>query len=412
MEENIKIRNNAISAYFMLFICISFLFAKNNRLLYNSFVKIHTKTAFLIHMLFLLVYIIFINFSLWSSIRILNFSLNHIIAPTLFIWLFWILLFWMYRAYRWKTLTIWEVLSYKWKNKMIINTNRVTSEKEKIPLILAYIPFLWYIVYWKNFTNKTIKDINKINLISSIIIFSLYIAWNNNLAILVILFYIIGLVFINTILIVNNENRTPDLDKIPSIWEIYILIKSYFKYLKIYFNNKNFKWIKDIHKEIETDQIKIENNIFKYLKNKNDTKLPKFLIYVPLINILFLFSLKSKFKIHIINSIIISIFTIISIILFKRISITLLVLFPIFYWTGYINRLWYKMPFIYDFYIMVEKISIYIKSIFSKIMKIKDTTEEVTMKVWENKNIQDTWKIVSKTINTEENLEKFKISEK
>ncbi len=384
LETNKKIINNAISAYFMLFICISFVFAKNNKLLYNPFVKIHAKTAFIIHLLFLLVYIIFINFALWSSIRILQFSLNHIIASVLFIWLFWFLLFWAYRAYRWKTMTMWEVLSSKWfKDKFTVNVKTVAKEEEKLTLILAYIPFIWYIIYGKNFINKTVKDISKINLITSLIIAFIFIIWRNNLAILLTLFYIIGIVFTNTILIISNENKTPDLSRIPSVSNIYVLFISYFKYLKTYFNKWNFIWIRELRKQEETRLIKLENETFKKLKEQKDIKLPKSLIYVPIINLAYLFCLKSRFRIHIINSIILTILWILLFLIFRDINISLLILFPIFYGTGYINRLWYKMPFIYDFYTILEKINNKRKNFFTKVKKIKNTKKEVTMKVWE-----------------------------
>jgi hypothetical protein len=52
LEENIedKIKNNAIIAYLFILVNITFLFNKSNRLLDNSFVKNHTKTAILIHL--------------------------------------------------------------------------------------------------------------------------------------------------------------------------------------------------------------------------------------------------------------------------------------------------------------------------------------------------------------------------
>jgi uncharacterized membrane protein len=63
-ENNIhqKSINNAISAYLMVFISVIFLFNKKNDFLNNHFVKSHTKVAFLIHLSFLINYIIFISF--------------------------------------------------------------------------------------------------------------------------------------------------------------------------------------------------------------------------------------------------------------------------------------------------------------------------------------------------------------
>jgi hypothetical protein len=64
-------KKNAQSAYFMIFISLMFLFNKHNPHLNNDFVKSHTKTAFFIHILLLIIYIVFIHYSLLSNFSIL-----------------------------------------------------------------------------------------------------------------------------------------------------------------------------------------------------------------------------------------------------------------------------------------------------------------------------------------------------
>jgi len=96
MEQNIihkKSINNAISAYLMVFISSLFLFNKKNEYVNNEFVKSHTKTAFLIHLSFLLTYIIFISFSFLKNVSILNYNLNYFLASTIFTFLFITLLY-------------------------------------------------------------------------------------------------------------------------------------------------------------------------------------------------------------------------------------------------------------------------------------------------------------------------------
>ena len=71
MEQNIiskKTINNAISAYFMIFLSWIFLFNKTNPNLNNSFVKSHTKVAILLHINFIIIYIIFIKYNFLKSI--------------------------------------------------------------------------------------------------------------------------------------------------------------------------------------------------------------------------------------------------------------------------------------------------------------------------------------------------------
>ena len=73
MEKNKKIIANAVSAYFMIFISLSFLFNKNNKYLNNDFVKSHTKTAFIIHIMFLFTYVVFVSFDFGKEFSILNY---------------------------------------------------------------------------------------------------------------------------------------------------------------------------------------------------------------------------------------------------------------------------------------------------------------------------------------------------
>ena len=64
-------KKNAQSAYFMIFISLMFLFNKRDSNINNDFVKSHTKTAFFIHLLFLIIYIVFIHYGLLSNFSIL-----------------------------------------------------------------------------------------------------------------------------------------------------------------------------------------------------------------------------------------------------------------------------------------------------------------------------------------------------
>jgi uncharacterized membrane protein len=61
-----KVIGNAISAYLLMFISGLFFFNKTNENINHPFVKAHTKTAMLIHLGFLVTYIVFISNSLFS----------------------------------------------------------------------------------------------------------------------------------------------------------------------------------------------------------------------------------------------------------------------------------------------------------------------------------------------------------
>jgi hypothetical protein len=101
---------------------------------------------------------------------------------------------------------------------------------------------------------------------------------------------------------VQNNIINVNLSKIITINKLNFIIKTALIYLKNYYKENNeFKNFNDIlnNKTIEykIEQEKEEQEL-KLLKN---TKLPKFLIYIPFINIIFFFSKKTTQKIHISN---------------------------------------------------------------------------------------------------------------
>ena len=379
--------NNAISAYLMLFISSLFLFNKKNEYVNNEFVKSHTKVALLIHLSLLLTYIIFISFSFLKNISILNYNLNFILASTIFIFLFITLLYWIYKANKQETFKIWEILKV-WKIEKIVDVNWdwIINEKDKLDLILSYIPFIWYITSWSNYKEKNISNIIKINSLITLIISLIYIAWNKNIVLLLSLFYIIFAVFSSLNIITREKIIWLNLEFIPTFTELLIIIKSFIKYLSNYFTKKEFVWIKVLknnylkkYNEEEKEKELILVKLPKY-------KLPNILIYIPFINIITLFFINSNKKIHIINWIMINIFFIIFGILdFYNIIYNysyILLLFPIFFWFWYINsRPVYRIPIIYDLF----EILLFIKNLFIKSKKtIKIKQAEVhseTMKV-------------------------------
>jgi len=396
MPENTihqKSVNNAISAYLMLFISWLFIFNKKNEYINNDFVKSHTKIAFLIHISFLINYIVFISFSFLKNIQIpfINSNLNYILASVLFTILFIMLLYGIYKSSKRETFKISEIWNI-WKTEQIldINWDWIVNEKDKLTLILSYIPFIWYIIQWEHYKEKNIKNIIKLNLYISIILSLIYISDNKNIVLLFWLFYIIFAVFSSINIIVREKIIGLNLSFIPSPTEIIIYFKAFIKYLSNYFRKKEFINLSKISK------IYLENSKSEEIKNQEllkklpSTKLNNLLIYVPFINLISIFFRKSNKKIHIINWVMITIFFILFIILdyYNYISNSsyILLIFPIFFWYWYINsRPAYKIPIIYDLFEIINSI----KNIFTKTKKtIKEKQAEVhseTIKVWENK---------------------------
>ena len=204
--ENKIIKNNAISAYLMFIVSWLFLFQKKDPNLNNDFVKKHTKSAFLLHLLILISFIIFWFFWLFKEIIIWNFTLNTIILISISIILFWALFLWMYRAYRWELFGIWDIFSVKSKKNLVdVNKNENFWEKDKLTLIIAYIPFVWSIFTSRYSQNELIKEILKTSTFVTFIFCLLFINWNNNLNQIFILIYFIYVAFVWVNLFAKTE---------------------------------------------------------------------------------------------------------------------------------------------------------------------------------------------------------------
>jgi hypothetical protein len=374
MEQNTihtKSINNAISAYFMLFISSLFLFNKKNEYINNDFVKSHTKVAFLIHLSFLLTYVIFISFSFLKSISILNYNLNYILTSTIFTFLFITLLYWIYKSSKQEIFKIWDIFKiWEIENIVDVNWDWILDEKDKLTLILSYIPFIWYITWWENYKEKNISNIIKLNSIVTLILSLIYISWNKNIVLLFWLFYIIFAVFSSLNIIAREKIIWLNLDFIPTFSEILVIIKAFVIYLYNYITKKDFIWIKSLKNNYIDKYKKEEIESNKILNKFPETKLHNILIYIPFINLISFFSRNSNKKIHIINWIMITVFFIIFIILdfynYIPNSSYILLLFPIFFWFWFINsRPSYKIPIIYDLFKILNSI----KDIFKKTKK-------------------------------------------
>lgn len=380
-----KIKANAISAYLLLFISGTFLFNKDNPLLNNSFVKSHTKVALLIHFWFLFTYIVFISFWLGFDFSILNYSLNQIIATSIFIILFIALLFWMYKASSWEEFSL--VQTVKLKNWNLFNRKEENSfnEKDKLSVILSRTPFVGFLIYPKLKDSEIIQNSTKLNMIITFIIFVLYVFWNPNLATLLLLAYIIVVVFLSINLITRSEVVNINLESIPDLKETRILIISVFKYLKLYFSTKDFRWFKEIFEQVKNeDEVRL-NNDEKYLNEKADFKLPSIITYIPVLNIISLFNLNSKLQKHIINGLVItSLFILSWIFLWFSNKIQLLLLFPLFFGVWHLKtEASYEIPFLHDIYKILAYTIIKTKNLFSFLHKKHKEEKSETLKVEE-----------------------------
>lgn len=386
-KSNQRIIRNAISAYLMIFIAWLLNYNKNNPYINNDFVKNHVKSASIIHFWFFLVYLIFIFFWLFNGIEIFWLWVNNIVADILFMLLLILLVLWIYKAEKWETLSISNTINITKKISVLdIDWDWEITEKEKLTIILSYVPFIWFINYWKYSDNSTIEEATKVNTAITLLITFIYILQSPNLANLITLSYIILIVFIWINLFTRNELIQIKIHKLFSAHYLRFYIITFLKYLKNYFSEEKFKDLNTIL-EIENKKIiEINKDDKKYLNDKKEIRQAKALIYIPIVNFFFLFLKNTKYHFHIINWIILSFIFITLIVLSFFININnyyfLLIVIPMLFGIWLVkHNLEYKMPFIYDIYVLFWKIT----WLWKKVNQKRKEINELNLKVEKNK---------------------------
>lgn len=379
---NKKIINNAISAYFWLWLLLLLPSKKEN--LNHTFVKKHAFTALIIHILMFLNYLIFISFSLFSGIFILWFSLNHIIASIIFILLFWLLLYGVSKANSWSDFSINDMSNMTKVNKIIEIKSSNLNEAWILTIILSLIPFIWFYIKAKfsSYKSVIIENNTKLNLIITLVICLFFSFWYENLWLLFWLFYLIFIWFYSILLITKQSLLSLNLSKIPTFNEIYIYFLSIINYLKNYFSGKKFVWIKEILKIKQNEIEKTFQENKEKLEKLKDSKINIFLSYIPYLNLICLFQINSKNKFHIINGLIITILSIILVVL-KYNNFQIFLVFLIFFGIWYSKKIEYKFPFLFDIYEMCAFIFSKIFFIWKKAVKMQKEEKEVIFKVEE-----------------------------
>lgn len=377
-----KITNNAISAYFWLWALLLLPSKKEN--INNPFVKKHAKTAVFIHVLMFINYLVFISFSFLGGISFYWFYLNHVLASTIFIWLFWWILYWVNKANLWDDFSISDMSNMTKTDKILEIKNSNLNEEWILTIILSLIPFVWFIIKWKfaNYRSPIIENNVKLNLIITFIISLLFAIWDENLGLLFWLFYLIFIWFYSILIISRQNIISLNLNKVPTFEEIYLYFLSICKYLKNYFLNKKFISINELIKnkklEIEEEK-KQEKEVLKTLK---DEKLNSISAYIPYLNIIKLIDINSKNKNHIINWLLLTILSVI-LVLIKHNNYQIFIIFLVFFGIWYLKDITYKFPFLFDIYKIFENIFNKIFSSSKKAIKLQKEVQEISFKIEE-----------------------------
>lgn len=379
-----KVIWNAISAYFLLIVSIFFLFSKQEYI-NHPFVKNHVKAAFSLHILLLGMYFV-MSYDFLDGVDVLWYSINTIITAIFSLWIFGAMLYGAYEAHRGKTTSLGEIFHTAGLSKEIVrnNTTEKLQEEQTLLLILAHIPFIGYIIYPRHKDIPHIRDVSQLNLFVTVVSCLLASVGYLSLASLCMLAYIIWGVFQSLRLVFQNEIITLDLSKAPTAEEKYILQKSLLTYLWNTLGKKTFSPLKSLVEEKTKLRRETELADIKKLKTLKKSVFPSWIFYVPVVNILGLFALKSYDSFHIKNGITISL---IFVLMFATLGwdspLLVFVLFPICYGIGYIDRKAYKMPYIYDIYSFFGHIFSGIWHIFHRTRTLQKTEKKVSVKMTE-----------------------------
>ena len=377
-----QIKSNAVSAYFLLFVSGLFLFNKHDPALSHPFVKQHTKNALLIHVGFLVAYIVCISSGIFQWMELFGLALSRILFVGISLLLLCRMLYGIYMAHNKKLIGSKELLGVTMSdtNHTQVLSGENMSEKQKIDITLSYIPFLSFL----QTTDTPLEQHNKrVTLCVSIIIMTAVLSENTNLASLMILFYSTYVVF--------QSIQLFSLEKVYMIWESYTLcivkIPYYIKTLSLYTKqyisqSQNLNFWSTLTEVIQKNK-DFEQRQTEIYQKKSDVSLPKRMIYLPIINGIYLSQLSSRYKMHILNGITISVLLLLilglSLAWYMSYHSALWLLFPLCFWIGSVEKkLFVYLPVITDLWMMSLKWFESGKKYIQKIKKIQKTETHTT----------------------------------
>ena len=393
-ELDQRVVNNAISAYFWLWAIM--LLNRDNPLIHNNFVRGHSKTASLLHLWIIFIFIFFNIFSFLWNYSIFGINFEHILKTVSLLAIFSGLIFWAKKAYSKEDFSIMEFKTItKTENILKLNTNTVHREQDKTSIVLSHIPFFWYLLYPKFAKYPTIRSVNKINLYASLIILLFFTSGREDAAWILLLIYIIYVVFTAFKLYMQDEILVLNLEKVWSFEELYIRFKAFILYIYNYSKRDHRYREYELYLKIEKASVVKQNKLMlKSLLPKKSLPFPKWILYIPFINLVWLFFLDTKYKTHIINGMCVNVLLIaIWLLTWFNSPYSIFILFPIFYWIAYQRKIDYRFPRIYDI-AKVEMLAWW---------KAKQAAKHINKLRKENKQVVFTVKDKQKDVDTQEN---------
>ena len=323
-----------------------------------------------------------------DGVKIFGYSINTILQSAASLFIFWGILYGAWKAHNGKTITLWEMFHTAGVKKDLFqhtDTNKM-GEEDTLILILAHIPFVWYLTYGSHRDLPHIRDISFLNMLTTVISILLFIFGYTSLASIIMLIYTIWSVFQSLRLIFQNQLITLDTSFLPTAEEKYILQKSLITYLWNTLRKNTFIKLKDIITEKTKNRYNQELSELDTLKTLKISTIPSWVFYIPVVNIIGLFYIKTRDVFHIRNGLVITIIFIGIIALSTWDSpVLLLTLLPICYGIWYLPRKAYRMPYIYDIYAFFSYIFWKLTHLFHTTRKLQKTDIATSIKINEIK---------------------------
>ncbi len=386
-----RIKTNATISY--MFLWWLFLLAKWNPNFNDDFTKKHSKNATKIHFIFLIIFICYNYFFskyFYFEVPFILISLNKIINISIFSTLTLFILKWCYKASKGedpKNISLDRTFKEKSSAFEINNLD----ESEKMIYLSSFLPFFW-IISSKIHENKITSNWSKIWWILTFLMIIFYIfSGFNSIFVLLMFFYILVIVYYWVNIFINDIILFPKIiENAPNLQTAYLIFKSWIFYLFDFIKLIFWKQKKINFKDIFTRLNKKDQNYNDLLINNfTEEKLPiaKKIIFIPLLNLLFLPSLfvskKSKYILAIFQWLIISfILVFIWIIYWFNSTIQLILLLPIFLWVANIDsNPFYRIPVIYEIYKIFDLLSFWVLFKVGSLMQEHKDIKEVKLKI-------------------------------
>ena len=161
---------------------------------------------------------------------------------------------------------------------------------------------------------------------------------------------------------------------------MYIRAKAFVLYVFNYSSrDKRFREYVLYYKIEKAAHVKQAKLILKDLLPRRSLPFPKFILYIPFVNIVWLFFLDTRYKTHIINGMCVNVL-LIAIWIFTGFNsvYSLFILFPISYGLAYRRKIDYRFPLIYDIAKIEMKAWEKAKQLWNEVIeKSKEKTENI-----------------------------------